>query len=92
MGSNLCVKWELGRSCCIFFFIIVGRSIGRYSNFGDGFWRGYVVVIIIFVSCSAYIRSIFRPGLRRSSGTMLVNVAMGRILRPVPRIRPWFGC
>jgi len=82
MGNNLCVYWEFGRSCYIFYYNIVGRGIGRYSNFGDEVWRGCVMVIINFVSCSAYIRSIFRHGQRRSSETMLVNVLMGRILRP----------
>jgi len=88
MGSNLGAKWEFGRNCCLFFNLIVGRGIGRYSKFWDEFWRGCVVVIIIFVSCSAYTRSIFRYDQRRSSKKMLVNIVMGRILRPVRRIRP----
>ena len=90
--AAICVCSGTSAAIIVFFYIIVGRCIGRYSNFWDEFWRGYVVVIIIFVSCSAYIRSIFRQGQRRSSETVLVNVVMGKILRPVPRIRPWSGC
>jgi len=73
---------KFGRSGCTFYYISVARDIGRYSRFFYALFRGCVVVIVKYVKCSAYIRSIFRQGQRLSSETVVVNDIMDRIMRP----------